>query len=271
MGAEVTRDYTDLVDEPQLRSAAFFDLDRTLIRGSSLLAMVRPLYRHGYVQRRTFRTSVFRQAIFSQRGYTDAELQSGADRAASMAGGLSAAKLEQMARVLVPRVIVPRIYPQAEARLRAHRARGELIFVISSAPYEIVDPFAQAIGADDHASTIAESIDGAYTGRIVVFMHGAAKAVAITKIAALWNVDLKKSSAYADSKGDTQMLELVGNPFCVNPDRGLRAIALERDWPCLRFGSQRDLFRPSRQELRRLTGKVLRRTPARGAVSGLGR
>jgi len=273
MGANTTSGYTEVVDEPKLRSAAFFDLDRTLIRGSSLLALLRPLSRHGYVRPRTLGTSIFRQATFSRLGYSDAELRSGADLAAGLAAGSSATKLEAMARVLVPRLILPRIYREALDRIKHHQAQGDLIFVISSAPREIVAPFAHEIGADGHAGTIAEAVDGVYTGRILVFMHGPAKAEAIAEIAALWNVDLKRSSAYADSKGDKPMLEMVGHPYCVNPDQGLREIATWRRWPILRFRSQRQLFLPTSKELRHLTGKVLRRTArqASGALNGLGR
>jgi HAD superfamily hydrolase (TIGR01490 family) len=273
MGTEPARDYTQVVDEPPLRSAAFFDLDGTLIPGSSLLKMVRPLFRHGYVKPRTLCTSVFRQAKFTWLGFTDAELRAGADEAASLAAGRSATKLEWMARAFVPRVIVPTIYPEAQELISEHRSQEDLIIVISSSSREIVDPFSKAIGADDYACTVAESVDGVYTGRLVVFMHGAAKAAAVAALAARWGVDLQKSSAYSDSAGDKHMLEMVGHPYCVNPDRGLRKIAAERGWRCLRFGSQRQFLPPTRQELRRLTGRVTHRATklASGAISGVGR
>jgi HAD superfamily hydrolase (TIGR01490 family) len=255
-------------------AAAFFDVDRTLIRGSALLAMIRPLYRHGYVQPGTLVTSVLRQAAFSRRGYSDAQLQAGADLAASLVQGLSATELERLGHELVPQIILPRIFPQAQAIMQRHRDRGDLIFIVSSAPREIVAPLAAALGADGFASTVADSVDGVYTGTVSLFMHGRAKAEAVKELAQLWHVDLANSAAYGDSEGDAHMLAAVGNPFCVNPDRGLLRIAVSRRWPCLAFSAARELSLPSRQELR---GLVTRRTqrhlhvaPAHEPLGGLG-
>jgi len=153
---------------------------------------------------------------------------------------------------LVPEVVVPRIYPQAQALIHHHRRKRRLIFLISSAPREIVDPLASAIGADGQASTVADSVDGVYTGTISVFMHGKTKADAVRELAERHNLDLQASYAYSDSGGDEPMLEMVGHPYCVNPDRRLRKVAAERGWQSLRFRSHR--------EVRRLTGRMLRRT-----------
>jgi phosphoserine phosphatase len=135
--------------------------------------------------------------------------------------------------------------------MEMHRGRGDLIILISSSPREIVEPLAAALGADGFASTIAEVRDGVYTGGITRLMHGTEKADAVRDFATRLGLDLEKCSAYGDAGGDAHMLELVGNPFCVNPDRTLLATARLRGWNVLTFGVARPKMRGSRDDASR--------------------
>jgi HAD superfamily hydrolase (TIGR01490 family) len=119
--------------------------------------------------------------------------------------------------------------------MRAHQARGEQAVVVSASLADLVEPLAERLGLDAALASRAETRDGVYTGRAESFLHGAAKADAVRRFAADREIDLAASSAYTDSRSDIELLEAVGHPYAVNPDRALRRAASARGWPVLRF------------------------------------
>ena len=225
------------------RTAAFFDVDRTLFPGSSMLALARPSRKAGLVNARAVGTAVLQQLFFARRGLADAKVEDYANLSAAFVRGLDAKKLEEIATEYVPKLIEPKIYPAARQLMKLHRDAGDMIILVSSAPREIVAPLAKLLGADDFACTDATVKDGFYTGEITRLMHAREKGAAVERFQQKYNLDLKKCAAYGDAAGDVHMLELVGRPACVNPDRELLAVARAQRWRVLSFSPARRLRR----------------------------
>ena len=247
-----------MVDEqtpPALRRAAFFDVDRTLLRGSSLLHVARPMRRAGLLPARAMLHSLVTQARFSLYGFDETQIREAVRGVGALVQGIEAGRLRSCAERTIPVYVLPRVYAQARTRIEWHKNRGDLVFLVSSSPREFMSELGRLLGVDGVAATDAELRDGRYTGRIIRFCHGEAKAAAVRELAALNNVDLTVSSAYGDSfVSDLAMLDEVGDPVCVNPDRALASEAARRGWPVERF--QETGIRRGGTTLRRLPHRV---------------
>jgi HAD superfamily hydrolase (TIGR01490 family) len=221
---------------PTRRAAAFFDVDRTLLRGSSLLHVARPMRREGLLPTRAMLHSLVMQARFSMHGFDEMQIREAVRGVGALVDGIEVERLHRFAQHTIPRHVLPRVYSEARARIEWHRRRGDMVFLVSSSPSEFIAELGRLLGVDGIAATIAEVRDGRYTGRIIRFCHGQAKADAVRDLAASHGLDLGLSSAYGDSfVSDLAMLEQVGNPVCVNPDRALAEAAALRGWPIERF------------------------------------
>ncbi len=211
-------------------TAAFFDLDRTLVHGSSLLALGWPLYRAGFISAKTLLRGGLSQLIFARRGTPTSQLDEIAQRIGSLFAGIDVEDLATRMDGAVPQYVVPRLYRKSVAILREHQRRGDRVYIVSASPKEIVEPIARFLGVDGVIATVAQVSGGIYTGKVESYCHGPIKAARIREVAAKDNVDLSRSSAYSDGVSDIPMLEAVGHPVCINPDRPLRAIARQRHW-----------------------------------------
>src|ERR1017187_9926094 len=216
------------------RIAALFVFARTLMRGSSLLALAGPLCRAGLVPRRALVRAAVRGLQFSARGFDEAQVQRAAQSIGAAVRGMGAAQLRRVADRAVPRVLGPKVYSEARQLIAWHRARGHLVFLVSASTHELIDRLGSIVGADGVVASEAEIVDGRYTGTVAL-CHGAAKVEAVRQLAAAHRVDLESSYAYGDGAGDIPMLLAVGHPTAVNPDRRLRAAARRHGWPQLRF------------------------------------
>jgi HAD superfamily hydrolase (TIGR01490 family) len=242
-------------DGPTRRVAAFFDVDRTLLRGSSLLHVARPMRRAGFMPTRVMFHSLVMQARFSLFGFDEVQLHEAVRGAGALVAGIESDRLLGFARQVIPVYVVPRVYAEARARIAWHRDRGDLVFLVSSSPREFITVLGSVLGVDGVAGTEAELREGRYTGRILRLCHGAGKADAVREMAAANDVDLTLSYAYGDSfASDLPMLEAVGHPVCVNGDRLLTAHAERLGWPIERF--QRVAVHPGGAGLRRLPRRV---------------
>ena len=224
-------------DQPS-GGAAFFDLDRTILRRSSMLALAPSLRRHGLIGWRSLARASLWHVVYLVRGVSSEEL----DRVAKQTFALMREWPVDGFRALVAEQIDPLAalaFPDAISRMRAHQRRGERVIVVSSSLDDLVEPLAERLGLDGAIASRAEQRDGRYSGRVERFMHGAAKADAVRSYAAEHGIDLAASSAYTDSLADLQLLEVVGHPFAVNPDRGLKRAARANGWPVLRFASSK--------------------------------
>ena len=219
--------------------AAFFDLDRTLIRGSANYPLAVAAFRGGHVPWRDLVKDTVDAIRFHRRGSTDAGSHALRDRILAAVAGTAQSDLIHMADDIVPG-IVRRVIPQAAALLAEHKAAGDDRIVVSASPIELVGRIAEALGLEGAVATVSELDDGRYTGRLVgEFCYGRGKVIEIEKLAAARGYDLARCVAYSDSISDLPMLERVGTAVAVNPDHELRAIAQRRGWRVVEVGRKR--------------------------------
>ena len=218
------------------RAAAFFDVDRTVVSGSCFLALARPAWRAGLISIRSLLRAGVHQAFFSALGArSDHRLGRSTRRAASLIAGMHVADVRRVGRRALASRVLPRVHPAARLAIDAHRRAGDLVFLVSAAPEELVGELATLLEVDGYAGTRAEAARGRYTGRLLRVCHGEGKVRAVEELARAHEVDLSCSTAYSDSSSDLGMLRLVGRAVCVNPDSRLRAEARRRCWEIRRF------------------------------------
>ena len=217
------------------RAAAFFDLDRTLLRRSSALALAPAFRRHGVIGRTDLAKAAFWQLVFVARGVSDERVRKAASDGLMILRGFTPDQMRTLVADAVEPVLRPLVYREPLDLARRHQERGEPVYIVSAALQEIVDALAEDLGLDGALGTLCEVEDGAYTGRPIRSLHGAEKAESVRELAAREGIDLDASTAYSDGYTDLPFLEAVGHPVAVNPDAHLRRTALERGWPVLEF------------------------------------
>jgi HAD superfamily hydrolase (TIGR01490 family) len=216
--------------------AAFFDLDKTVIAKSSLVALGPELHARGLLHRRTLIRAGIGQLWFQRFGADERRLERVRESVLKITRGWDRDEVRQLVKETLNDAIEPLIYAEALELIDYHLAQGEEVYLVSSAPAEIVEPFAELLGITGTISSEA-TVDelGKFTGEMEFFAQGENKAVAIRDLAERRGIDLAASAAYSDSETDVPMLEVVGRPYVVNPDRALARIAHERAWPILTF------------------------------------
>lgn len=219
-----------------MTSAAFFDLDKTIIAKSSTLAFSRPLFRAGLLNRTALAKAGIAQAYYQMFGADHGQLERVREELSELTQGWDKVEIEQLVRETVDEVVSPLVYQEALALIEEHQRSQRRVVVISSSPVEIVKPLCAFLGIDDVIGTRPEIDDaGKYTGKIDFYAYGPAKAEAMREMAAQEGISLPDSFAYSDSATDLPMLEAVGHPVAVNPDKELREVAQQRDWQILEF------------------------------------
>ena len=216
--------------------AAFFDLDKTVIAKPSMVAFGRPLYDAGMISRWLIARAMWSNLLFHYLGADEERMRKFRESALRITRGWDQALISGVVRDALHEVIEPIVYDEALDLIREHRDAGRRVFIISASPEEIVAPLAQYLGVDEAIASRAElDADGRYTGNVEFWSYGPYKAEAIHAAAARYGIDLAASYAYSDSATDVPMLEAVGHPVAVNPDRDLARIARERGWETRRF------------------------------------
>lgn len=213
-----------------LVEAAFFDLDKTIVARSSPLALGRSFFKEGLISRSWLIKSLYAQLMFQLMGADEEKMLKMQKEAARMTDGWEADKVRRVVNEVLEEVISPLIYAEALEIIHEHREAGRLICIVSSSPEEIVEPMASLMGVDRFIASKPKIEDGKYTGELDFYAYGMNKSKAIRKLAEQEDINLENSYAYSDSVTDLPMLEAVGNPVVVNPDKELRKIAEERDW-----------------------------------------
>jgi HAD superfamily hydrolase (TIGR01490 family) len=229
-------------------AAAFFDLDRTLIRRSSALALAGPFQERGLIGRKQLAKAAAWQILFAARGASAETVRKAAEDGLMLLKDLEVEEMRALVGEAMETALKPLVYREPLDLLKRHRERGERVYIVSAALQEIVDPLAEELGFDGAVGSLCEVVDGRYTGRSLRACHGPGKADAVRELAAAENIDLAASTAYSDSHTDLPFLEAVGRPVAVNPDRELRRIARERGWPMLTFSDP--LYPAARRRLR---------------------
>ncbi|MHB8219156.1 MAG: HAD family hydrolase [Acidimicrobiales bacterium] len=216
--------------------AAFFDLDKTVIAKASIAAFGRPFRRGGLISRRTVARAVIGQLVYLQFGASEQKLERIRESLLMLTKGWERDRVAEIVRETLLDTIEPIIYQEALDLMEHHRHAGDLVYLVSAAPEEIVLPLADLLGVDGAVASAADvGGDGRYTGRMAFYAYGPAKAAAVRRLADGARIDLALSTAYSDSASDVPMLEAVGHPVAVNPDRALARIARERGWEIREF------------------------------------
>ncbi len=210
--------------------AAFFDLDKTVISKSSSLALTRPMYRAGLVSRSALLKGAYAQLVYLLLGADEKKMDKVKDSMLALTRGWEREQVEEIVREALAQLIDPYIYLEALDLMELHRALGRTVFIVSSSAEEVVRPLVERLGKVDVIATRATTVDGKYTGELEFYCYGANKATAIKQVAERQGIDLDGSYAYSDSATDLPMLEAVGHPVAVNPDRDLRREAEKRGW-----------------------------------------
>jgi HAD superfamily hydrolase (TIGR01490 family) len=224
------------VDLPRpARTAAFLDLDKTVIATSSALAFSRPFYRGGLINRRAVLKSAYAQFVFLIGGADHDQMERMRAYLSALCTGWDVAQVREIVAETLYDLIDPYIYDEAATLIEEHHADGRDVVVVSSSGAEVVEPIGDLLGADRVIATKMVVVDGRYTGEIAFYAYAGNKASAIRELAAEEGYDLTRSYAYSDSATDIPMLEAVGHPYAVNPDRALRREAAARGWPVLVF------------------------------------
>jgi HAD superfamily hydrolase (TIGR01490 family) len=214
-----------------LSAAAFFDLDRTLLRRSSALALAPAFRRRGIITRRMMVEAAAWQLLFMLRGASHQAVRRAAEDGLVLLRGHTPEEMQELVAESLETVLRPLVYAQSIDLVERHRRRGEPVFVVSATLQEIVQAIADDLGFDGALGTVCEVVDGQYTGKAIRALHAEAKADCIRSL----DYDLDASTAYSDSHTDLAFLEAVGHPVAVNPDRKLRKIAARRGWPIEEF------------------------------------
>jgi HAD superfamily hydrolase (TIGR01490 family) len=209
---------------------AFFDLDKTIVARSSPLALGRSFFREGLISRSWLLKSLYAQLMFQLMGADEDKMEKMREQAAKMTEGWEVEKVRRVVGEVLEEAITPLIYAEALDLLHDHRSAGRLICIVSTSPDEIVRPLADLVGADRHIASRPMVADGKYTGELEFYAYGTSKAEAMAEMAEKEGADLARSYAYSDSITDLPMLEAVGHPVAVNPDKELRKVAVEREW-----------------------------------------
>jgi HAD superfamily hydrolase (TIGR01490 family) len=217
------------------RSAAFFDLDKTIIAKSSVMAFGRPFYRGGLINRRTMIKSTYAQIRYLLAGADHDQMERMRAHFAELCNGWDVAQVKIIVAQALHDLIGPLIYSEAAALIDEHHAAGRDVVIVSSSGVEVVEPSAKMLAADRVIATRLAVEHGHFTGQIDYYAYGPAKAAAMVELAANAGYDLAESFGYSDSATDLPMLEAIGRPCAVNPDRTLRKAANERGWPVLDF------------------------------------
>ncbi|GGI08749.1 HAD family hydrolase [Egicoccus halophilus] len=215
--------------------AAFFDLDRTLIGGSSAFYFGIAAWRNKLIPTGDLVSDAANAVTYKLFGATDERSEAVRDRILHAVEGAEQSELLALNEHIIPRIL-EQVRPESRGLIDMHHEAGRDCYILSASPVELVDPLARALGMEGGLGTVSEVQDGRYTGRLDgPFLYGEGKAEAIEKLATERGYDLRLSYSYSDSASDLPMMEMVGHPVAVNPDRPLESVAHQRGWPIVIF------------------------------------
>ncbi|WP_395696370.1 HAD family hydrolase [Nocardioides sp.] len=216
-------------------TAAFFDLDKTVIAKSSTLAFSKPFQAGGLISRRAVLRSAYAQFVYLVGGADHDQMEKMRQFMSQLCAGWDVATVREIVADTLHNVVDPLVYDEAVSLIEEHHLAGRDVVIVSASGAEVVEPIAEMLGADHVIATRMEIEDGRYTGGIEYYAYAEEKARAIEELAALRGYVLEDSYGYSDSVTDVPMLESVGHAYAVNPDKELRRTATERGWPVLVF------------------------------------
>jgi HAD superfamily hydrolase (TIGR01490 family) len=226
---------TDTVTGLPVRTAAFFDLDKTVIAKSSTLAFSKPFFDQGLINRQTVLKSAYAQFLFLMSGADHEQMDRMRSYITNMCTGWNVEQVKSIVGETLHEIVDPLVFAEAAILIADHKLCGRDVVVVSASGEEIVAPIAKALGATHAMATRMVVEDGKYTGEVAFYCYGEGKVDAIKELAAREGYALEHCYAYSDSITDLPMLESVGHPTVVNPDRALRKESVARGWPVVTF------------------------------------
>ncbi|MCZ7458861.1 HAD family hydrolase [Streptomyces sp. WMMC940] len=246
------------------RTAAFFDLDKTVIAKSSALTFSKSFYHGGLINRRAVLRTAYTQFVFLAGGADHDQMERMRKYLSALCKGWNVQQVKEIVAETLHDLIDPIIYDEAASLIEEHHTAGRDVVIVSSSGAEVVEPIGELLGADRVVATrMVVGEDGCFTGEVEYYAYGPTKAEAVKELAAAEGYDLERCYAYSDSITDVPMLEAVGHPYAVNPDRALRREASSRGWPTLVF------VRPVRLK-QRIPGFTMPARPALLAAAAVG-
>src|SRR5499425_177000 len=226
---------------PDPSAGAFFDVDNTLMRGASIYHFARGLAARKMFGPRDLAEMAWKQVYFRLRGAENpGHINSAREAALAFVAGHKVAEIVALCEEIYDEAMADRIWEGTRELAQRHLEAGQRVWLVTASPVELAGIIASRLGLTGALGTVAESVDGVYTGRLVGgLLHGEAKAAAVEALAVREGLDLARCSAYSDSANDLPMLRLVGHPTVINPDAELRAEARANHWPVHDFRSGR--------------------------------
>ena len=248
---------------PDLTSAAFFDVDNTMMVGASIFWFARGLAARKYLTTRDMSRFVWQQAKFRIAGNESADdMHTIRESALAFVAGRPVSEIVQAGEEIYDELMADRIWAGTRVLAQQHLDAGQRVWLVTATPVELASIIAHRLGLTGALGTVSEIVDGHYTGRLVgEMMHGEAKAEAVRALAEREGLDLSRCTAYSDSSNDLPMLTLTGRAIAVNPDTELRAVARSRGWEI------RD-FRTGRKAAKTVVPAVAAAALSGGAVGG---
>ncbi|MEO0492552.1 MAG: HAD-IB family hydrolase [Actinomycetota bacterium] len=214
-----------------MTEAAFFDLDKTVIAKAAMLAFGPRLHQEGMLNRWLVVRALWGQMVFRYLGADEGRMVKMRETALKVAAGWEQEKISSLVDGALTDVIDPLVYTEAVELIESHQEAGRRVYLVSASPEEIVLPLARHLGVDAAIASRARiDADGRYTGEVEFYSAGEHKVTAILDEADRFDLDLAGSFAYSDSVTDIPMLEAVGHPVAVNPDKALLKEAIDRGW-----------------------------------------
>ena len=245
-GGEVVAGALTVPDEPpasapaSTRTAAFFDVDNTVLRGASIFHLAKGLWKRGFFTGRDIAAMLWKQVHFALVGENLAHMAKIREQALTFVAGHTVDEIERIGEEVYDEVMADKIWPGTRALAQSHLESGHDVWLVTASPVEVATVIASRLGLTGALGTVAESVDGVYTGRLVGEpLHGPSKAVAVEALADQRGYELELCSAYSDSANDIPMLSLVGHPCAINPDSTLLHHARANGWQVRDFRNGR--------------------------------
>ncbi|WP_229874567.1 MULTISPECIES: HAD family hydrolase [Amycolatopsis] len=226
---------------PDLTAAAFFDVDNTMMMGASIFHFARGLAARKYFTTSDLAGFAWQQIKFRVGGReSHSGVQSSREQALSFVAGKTVAEMNQVGEEIYDELMADKIWSGTRALAEMHLNAGQRVWLVTATPVELAAIISRRLGLTGALGTVAEHVDGVYTGRLVGdLLHGRAKAHAVRALAAREGLNLRRCTAYSDSSNDIPMLSVCGTAVAVNPDAGLREVARARGWEIRDFRTGR--------------------------------
>ncbi|WP_028477124.1 HAD-IB family hydrolase [Nocardia sp. CNY236] len=231
-----------LAEAPRdLTAAAFFDVDNTMVQGASIVHFARGLAARKYFKTSDLMDVAWKQVKFRVTGKENStDMASGKEKALAFIAGRSTTELAALGEDIYDEIIADKIWPGTRALAQMHLDAGQQVWLVTATPVELAQVIAKRLGLTGALGTVAESVEGRFTGRLVGdILHGLGKAHAVRTLAIREGLNLKRCTAYSDSHNDVPMLSLVGTAVAINPDSDLREVAKNRGWEIRDFRTGR--------------------------------